>query len=390
MPQRRIRVLLTAAAIALTAPSLGAQDVLDRAVLHGYGGWGFGRTTANDNLNFFNYAHQRGDYSHSEFALNIAVPVNERLTVVAQPFWHQGHHANQTASGLDFGFGEWRYSDLARFRAGLVKQPFGVYTEIFDVGTLRPFANLPSSIYGPSGTVGKAYSGIGFTGEYYTAAGWGLQYDAYAGGLEVTEWDAGLQVLAEGADTVGRTLNLGLTKTYRDVVGGRLNFQTPVTGLTVGVSGYTGTRPGTGVEIRRSAGAAHLEFLTDRVSLRSEIARNKETTGLVRESTGGYAEAAYRITSHWQVAALYDNSDSELPNVSAANIARADNLLRHEEQAVGLNYWFTQNFVLKTSFHSVEGNRFAAPDQARIRSAVARNTLAERTRVVFFGAQLSF
>lgn len=146
-PRRVVLACAALATVALTAaPAHAQQDLLHKTEVHGYGGWSFGRTTDNLNTNFFLFAHARGDYFHNEFALNVAAPLTDQLTIVAQPFWHSGHHANQTASGMEYVFGEWKFSDAARFRVGNVKQPFGLYTEVFDVGTLRPFASLSQSI----------------------------------------------------------------------------------------------------------------------------------------------------------------------------------------------------------------------------------------------------
>lgn len=377
------------AASPLAAP-LAAQDVIRQIEIHGYGGWGFGRLQSNDSPNFFAFAHRRGDYSHSEFALNVSLPVNERVTVMAQPFWHSGHHANQTASGVDYAFGEYKHSDLLRLRAGLVKQPFGLYTEIFDVGTLRPFSTLPQSVYGGTGFAGKAYGGLGFTGSLFTVRDWNLSYDAYGGGLEVTDRDAALQVAAEGADTVGKRLAITVTKTYRNVMGGRLLLGTPIDGLNVGVSGYTGTRPVGLTEPRRRVGAVSAEYTSEAWSLRSELSKQTETDALQRDVVAGYAEAAYSVTRGVQLAGLWSTLDTKLRGASAANVANAPSLLRHDEWAAGLNYWLSDTFVIKTSYHWVEGNRLASPDQPDIRSAVARGTMGRKTNAFFVSSSLSF
>ena len=275
--------LAALAALALARP-LAAQDVLERVEVHGYGDWGFGRTTDDRTTNFFLLGHNRGDYSHSEFALNLSVAVNDRLTIDAQPFWHTGHHTNQTASGMDYVFGQWKFSDALMFRAGEVKQPFGIYTEVFDVGTVRPFSTLAQSVYGPTGFVGKAYSGAGFTGSLYAGA-WGVTYDVYGGGLEVAERDVALQVLQQGPDTTGKVLNLAESKTFRNVVGGRLVAHTPLAGLSFGASAYTGSRPASPtVEVHRTVVGAHAEYVSDLVTLRSEYARQ---TGTEDRRVGG-------------------------------------------------------------------------------------------------------
>jgi hypothetical protein len=370
----------------LLAQPLRAQVSVQGIDVHGYGGWGYGRTTDNLNSNMFLVGHSRGDYSHVELALNLASQVNERVTITVQPFWHSGHHANQTSSGIDFAFGEYKFSDLARLRVGAVKQPFGIYTELFDVGTVRPFAGLPQGVYGPSGAVGKAYSGMGLTGSSYMESGWGLTYDIYGGGLEVLENDVPLQVLREGADTTGKTLNFATTRALRDVVGGRLTVHAPVEGLSVGGSAYTATRPVGTTEVRRTVYGTHLEYVADRVSLRTEWMREDEPDRQTQVD-GSYIEGAYFLSAGWQVAGLYSTSKTSLDGI---DVSRAPSLLDHEEWGLGLNYWFAPNFVVKASYHAVEGNRFASPDPTRLRAVVATNGLFETTNVVLVGGQFSF
>ena len=101
-----------------------------------------------------------------------------------------------------------------------------------------------------------------------------------------------------------------------------------------------------------------------------------------------------RLTSNWQVAGLYSTQRTKLYGANQAvldaNVARARTLLAHDETGAGLNYWFTPNFVLKTSVHWVDGNRFAYPDPLRLRSIVANGRLREGTTTVLVGSQLSF
>jgi hypothetical protein len=386
-------------ALTLTAGAervASAQELsLDKIQVHGYGGWSFGRTTDNLNTNFYLFAHARGDYFHNEFALNVTAPLNDRLTIVAQPFWHSGHHANQTSSGIDYVFGEWKFADQVRLRVGNVKQPFGIYTEIFDVGTLRPFATAPQSIYGPGGMIGKSYSGMGLTGALFAERAWGIDYDVYGGGLETLEEDTPLQVLVQGTDTVGTTkaLNFAGSRTFRDVIGGRVVFRTPFDGLSFGASSYTGTRPltklGQAKDWRRTTSGVHAELVTDAWSLRSELAKEKDEANFT--ANGGYGEAAYRLTQHWQVAATYGTYNTTLENVSAANIALAPTLLDHKETAGGLNYWFSPNFVVKTSYSHVDGNRFSHPDPTtRLRALATGSKLMTTTDAVLVSGHLSF
>lgn len=395
--RRRIALLgASLATLAVASRGASAQELsLDKIQIHGYGGWSFGRTTDNANTNFYLFAHARGDYFHNEFALNVTAPLSDHLTIVAQPFWHSGHHANQTSSGMDFVFGEWKFADQVRLRVGNVKQPFGIYTEIFDVGTLRPFASAPQSIYGPGGMIGKSYSGMGLTGVLFAERSWGLDYDVYGGGLETLEEDTPLQVLAQGTDTVGtgKALNLAGSRTLRDVIGGRLVIRTPIDGLSFGGSSYTGTRPltklGQSKDWRRTTSGLHAELVNDAWSLRTEVARERDEANF--SATGSYGEAAYRVTSHWQLAATYGRYNTTLENVAAANIALSPTLLEHEETAGGLNYWFSPNFVVKTSYSHVDGNRFSHPDPTtRLRALATGGKLMTSTDAVLVSGHLSF
>jgi hypothetical protein len=137
---------------------------------------------------------------------------------------------------------------------------------------------------------------------------------------------------------------------------------------------------------------AHGEYLNDRWSLRAEVSH--ESDPKLQSATGGYGELALRVTENWQIAGLWSTLRTDLLGANQttldANVARAPGLLKHDELGAGLNYWFTPNFVLKTSMHWVEGNRFASPDPARVRSLVASGKMLDRTTVVLVGSQLSF
>jgi len=238
--------------------------------------------------------------------------------------------------------------------------------------------------------IGKAYDGLGLTGAAFGKGGWGFGYDLYGGGLETFELDIPLQIAREGTDT-SKVLNVAQTRTFRDVIGGRFVLYTPINGLSLGVSGYTGTRPLT-VEQRRNTIGAHAEFLNDVWSVRAEMAQ--ETDPDLQSATGSYGEIAVRLFSNWQLAGLYSTLRTTLLSTNQAaldaNIARAPKLLDHDEMGAGINYWFTPNFVLKTSVHWVDGNRFAYPDPTRVRQIVATGKLLDRTTTVLVGSQLSF
>jgi hypothetical protein len=94
-----------------------------------------------------------------------------------------------------------------------------------------------------------------------------------------------------------------------------------------------------------------------------------------------YVEAARFLNPYWQVAARYDRLQVTLPDVPTPP---NPSFLKHREFALGVNYWFTPEFVLKSSYSFVSGNRFAslAVDDAAL--------VAPKTRLLQVGAEFSF
>jgi hypothetical protein len=348
-----------------------AQDSSERVAVHGFGEWAYGKTNGNQYL----VGDHGGRYDDASLALNVVASVTERLRIVGEAAWHDNPEGAE--AHLHYSFAEWTFSDKLKLRAGKVKQPFGISGEVFDVGTLRPFFELPQSVYGPTDLVGESYKGIGFTGYVGLKGGWGLTYDLYGGGQELEEYKAPANVLLG----IEFTESTGLERT-RNMVGGRVVAETPVLGLLLGASSYTGHELGSG---RRTGVGAQVEYLAGPWSVRSEFTHETVKEELVANAS--YVEVAYHIDPHWQIAGQYDRLTTALLPVPEP---AAPSLLHHEEVALGLNYWWNPNFVFKLSFHHVDGNRFAGPDPQELAQAVASGTLQKKTNLVLFGAQFSF
>ncbi len=354
---------------AVLAPALAhAQETVPRVDVHGFGSWAYGRTDENVYL----AGQPGGNYANSSFALAVASQPSDRLRVRGQ---FELHQEAATEIELDYVFAEWRFSDAARLRVGKVKQPFGISSEVADVGTLRPFLDLPQAVYGPVGLTGESYEGVGVTGSRPLGR-WAVSYDAYGGGLLVEE-AMGPEDLLRGEPVGGATAEIA-----KNVLGGRLVVHTPVDGLSFGVSANRGDAADSRV---RWVVGGQAEYLSGPWSIRSEYAHKEVRDDHVGDAF--YLEAARRFGPHWQAAAQYDRLAATLPGVETPV---APSLLDHEEVAVGLNYWFNAALVLKLSYHRVDGNRLAAPEANELAAVVASGRLQKRTNLFQFGAQFSF
>lgn len=357
----------------LTTVTARADESEQSVVIHGFGGWAYGKTDVNHYLT----GTPDGEYDNANLSLNVSKRASERLAIVGQVEWFDNQ--GEVDVEFDYAFAEWKVNDALKLRVGRVKQPFGISSEVFDVGTLRPFYELPQVLYGPSGILGEAYVGVGLTGSKAGKTGWGVAYDVYFGGQNLEEY-LPPEALLRG-EPVGE-FNAAEIERTRDLVGGRIVLETPVQGLRFGASGYTGHEIGSN---RRTGYGFHGEYLAAGWSLRSEFAHESVADDVTARAF--YGEAAYHFGAHWQAALQYGRLTTSLAGVDAGTFP---SLREHKELAVGLNCWVTPEFVLKLSYHRVDGNRFAGPPVDALADTAQSGALATRTNLVLAGAQFTF
>jgi len=365
---KRALRLTAAAALALTVASAPPASAAGPVELHGYGNWAYGKTDGNTYLN----GNDEGNYDELEFSLGVSATPAEKVGVHAQIFVEKSETGSEAS--VDFAFAEYTFDQALKFRIGAVKQPFGIFTEIFDVGTVYPFVSLAQGIYGPAGTVSESYLGAGLTGRLDVADGWGLQYDLYGGEMEsafTTPWG---DEEADGGDEEAST-------DIQDMVGGRVALTTPDQALTCGLSAYTGkedteTFGEESESHRHSAYGAQAEYLAGPAAVRAEFAR-VDAEGF--SSNAAYAEASWRLGSRWLVAARYDWSRTDLDEDEGVE----DALLEHDDVGLAVNYFFSPNFVLKLAWHQVTGNRFTSLDDEDAEQD-------DKTRLITVGTSFSF
>ncbi len=374
----------------------------DDVRVNGYGTWGYGKTNENHYLQ----GTEAGDYSHTVLSLGVNAKPHEQLAIVLQVRFENGDEGEVVQA--DYAFGEWAFTDGFKMRVGQVKLPFGLYTEIFQVGTLRPFLTLPQGIYGGTGIVSEAFRGASVTGAWY-GSDWGIEYDGYGGQLSLDtfdshfgDFDAASASDEHGAaeDDAGHGDELGAAEEegghgdelgaaeeqaghgehggeiINNLVGGRFNLVRPMSGVKLGFSVYSGTVEG--VDGQHVAWAGSGEYLSGPWSIRSEYGYHQHASEIRVNSA--YFEGAYKITRAVQAAFRYDWSATELPEIDTSEFP---SLLKHRDLAIGLNYWFRPEFVVKFAYHIVNGNRFALPEHEE-------HALEEKTSLFSFGASFSF
>lgn len=414
-----VKCVAAAAALAAAAPA-AAFDVGDGLLsISGFGRWGYGNTDGNAYL----LGRDAGKGDNIGMALNVFAKPTDRLAVSSQFFY------DASKINIDWAFAEYRIQDWLRFRAGQVKMPFTAYMETKDVGTLRPFYNLPASIYSFSDVAAESYFGGGLTGFIPPMAGWELSYDAFFGQIWLESSDrfraapTALNLLAAKQEQYANPGPPRQTIFTRvdNTVGGRLTIGTPIAGLKVWLSGYRGTVADLGSQLQGAdpdsnvhAGGLSVEYVRDALEIRAEGFRKRDMRDGTRQFvTTGYLEAAYRLPWGFQIAGRAESATYELrkntvtttvytgtpPAPTYSTYTIPNSLRRHLEYAIGLNYWFSPDFVVKTSYHWIDGNRFAVPESPWNNYTTDGNETAAslpdikyraKTQMFLVGAQFAF
>jgi hypothetical protein len=377
-----IRALMIGGAVLVLAPLASAQQT-GQVEMHGFGGWAYAQTDDNSYL----IGSKGGNYDNLSLALNINAKVNDNLTVVGQFELAQMAGFPDEEESLDFAFAEWKFSDAMKLRAGRVKHPFGLYGETFNVGTLRPFFMLPQSIYGPERFTARSVDGISLTGSHNLKK-WGLSYDLYGGRINGKFRITGAQFKPEERQLGLYEASFG----FDEVIGARLNVQTPIDGLMFGGSGYRGIARGYFSNgTRETAVGGHLEYVKGPALLRVEYGTilNEPITRF----DCLYAEGAYKVWKGLQLALRYDSWEGHIKNREIFETAMPWILKIQDSHdfGAGINYWLNPAFVFKVNYHSVRGNRYATPASDEVLTNLPTTGQIRRdTKMVVIGAQFSF
>ena len=177
-----------------------SQLLLDGKLnISGYAYWGYGKTDGNR----FQLGTEDGYYDNAALALAVRAQATDDLSAAFQFTQDEDY----TQNGVDYAFFEYRVSDEVRVRFGMPKVPIGLSWDVNDVGTLRPFLRLPSSVYGNTAFGGYSYLGVGVAGTKVLPAGFELGYDVFAGGISqfvLSPYDAwAVQTDTDGSSALG-------------------------------------------------------------------------------------------------------------------------------------------------------------------------------------------
>jgi hypothetical protein len=385
-----VSALVLGALALCAAPRAHAANV-GGVEVHGFGGWATGYT-GNGNR-FGDTAADPVPFGSAYFSLNLSAAPTRTLSFNTQLFGVTA--LGEEGAEVDYAFLQWAPSSRFQLRAGKVKSPFGEYTEVYDVGTLRPFYLLPQALYVGPGLVSKSYMGGGATGNLALGGSWELSYDAVVGEMTFQDFEVEAPI---GFDPVTRRPEFGalqLQPSSKWLAGARLHIATPVDGLAFGGSymnfdlrtardgGEAIANPETP---RHDMLMAHVEYLTEAIWFRAEGFQVRGDGENGQKIDAAYAELAWRFAPAWQVGTSWERYDNATPSTVERAVDPAT--ITHEAIGLALNYWPRRNVVLKLNYYHVDGVVYARPES--VVGALQTGTFDSTTDAVVFGVQFSF
>lgn len=343
-------ISFTAAAVFGLAATPAPAQTVGGLTFHGFVGQGYLNSTDN---NWLAVPTEDGSFAFTEAALNFNVEPIPRLRIGAQFFAQDLGATGNSRVILDWAVGDYRFNDAIGVRAGKVKMPVGLYNIVRDTPMARVEIVMPTGIYPLSQRdFVNAVQGFDVYGTIGLGEGGAVDYEAWVGTLDVDESHFVLQSAEEGARALLPALGLEQGDVLVDnpqvdikyVVGGTIDWRTPVTGLRlkasinnsdidgVYASTYTGfqsagpvsipvsftTRTSTSFQQDYSV-IASAEYRRGGLRLAGEyhvVKANVEAviSGLpvsvppvttVQEEESWYVQAAYRFNPTWEISGYY-------------------------------------------------------------------------------------
>jgi len=338
MRRKRSFVLLVLLGSMATVPAFTEEPPVEgaqRLSVHGFLNQAF---AASDGYQVLGIPDE-GTWDYRTAALQLRAAITSKdnfvIQVSQQRLGESPAMATQNEIELDWVFYEHQFSQDLSVRAGKVRLPYGIYNEVRFVGPVLPFFRAPDVFYGEGSYTFDSIDGAVVSTRFFTDHRFSLDADAYVG-----EW----RLLQSDNATIARA---------KKGLGGQIWLNTPLRGLRLGLGGHRSTWESVvgappGAKDTHHKWAASLDGDFGRLRVNAEVERDDFSSGRFE---AGYALAALRVKRELTLAALGSYSHLEIvPLGFDADLVR--------DYAVGLNYAFRPDVLVKVEHHWTRGRTF--------------------------------
>lgn len=369
---------LTAGLVILCYGTAMAIEVNDIAI-HGFISQGYLKSSDN---NYLSANTEDGSFEFSRMGLNFSMEPYEKLRIGMQLFSRDLGTEGNNDIVLDWAYLDYRWKDYLGIRAGRIKTPYGLYNEGRDMDFLRTSILPPQSVYPENmRDLLVAIQGACLYGTIELGALGGLDYQAIGGTINVDGSAPFYSDLFNRA-TVGTPFYgapiAGLTANMDYMVGGSLQWKTPLDGLRLGVSDLvnkidnTATAGGLKVladmKVKRWS-VFSAEYLRGNLAIAGEYFRGKidldvsaPAVGMAlpidMDMEGYYGQISYRFNKWLELGAYYSefypNADDKDGNGWKA-VGQPDFLAWQKDWTLSARFDLLERLVLKFETHFIDG-----------------------------------
>ncbi len=321
-----------------------------------------------------------GTFQYNELGLTVNTKVSDKLRVGAQLLSRDLGEVGNNEVRLDWGYGDYRFTDYFGVRAGKVKLPLGLYNEGRDSDFLRAMTFLPQSIYNENQRdMLVAYQGVGIYGNLAFDDAGDLDYHLFYGTSNMPDDALMFKTLRKSFSRISSQTVTAVQEKDSSLYGGSLVYNTPLDGLRFGISfldseldftaDYGAGLNGPGQLKIDNHFVLSLEYIQEYFGLMAEYMEMKSTQTFLGISAAEKNPQAWYVMLHWYAndqltfSALYDvlyADKNDKDGNSFVAMGMPDFLGWRKDLSFGARYDVSDNWTLKAEYHQVEGNEIFA------------------------------
>ncbi len=386
------------------------DDMFGDINIHGFISQGFLKSE-NDNW-FMDNTKGQGSFQFNEVGINFSSQLSDNLRVGAQFLSRDFGAVDNNKVKIDWAYFDYKFDDWLGFRAGKMKTPIGLYSEIRDVDMLRTTIFLPfMRMYDESyREMMNAIQGISLYGSLDVGVAGMLDYNVQWGYNDINTEDGGMKRQIEGISVGGvNPISEAIDGESESAFASRINWSTPIDGLLLGGAygkyksnatvltsvPLSATLPA-GSEVSLNFTDYHVyiasaQYTIGELVLTSEYQRAKydaDFAGIMstsEETQMWYMMADYRLNSLLSLAVGYSNmTDAGDPDGEQAEAAGGkDYSTWTKDWFVSSKFDITENWVFKAELHFLDGTDYNMPNMKTSDQERRDVLLALKTTVSF-------
>lgn len=364
---KRLILVLTILTIATWAGPVAAYEA-GGVDIHGFITQGF---LYSDTYNYLADDTKDGSFEYNEVGLNFGKPLTDKLRVGVQFFSRDLGDAANNKVTIDWAYGDYRFKDWLGLRAGKIRTPFGLYSEIHDMDVLRTCIVMPQGVYTDLlRDAAIAMNGVSLYGQVPAGAAGGFDYQLLTGKVPLDN-DSGISKSINNSLSSISPVEMVVDGAVSGdtAYAGRFFWETPLPGLRLGYSIYkldieipilVGGLLETVCEMDLLYQIYSAEYVWNNLTVAAEYVTTDHDLQMLglkssRAAEAYYLSATYQFVDWFTLGAYYAEYYPDRDDKSGDNQSLVDHRAWEKDLALTLRFDINEYWVFKIEGHAVDG-----------------------------------